>query len=255
MRRERRVVEGGVAALGVVALEGEVPVAEEALGDHEVVRLVPLRPRPARASGRPPRRGRRRRAEGRGFEAAAAPSPRSRSRGPPGPVREEVARIQRPHAGERRPRQEEPDGKQEAGARGERSSSMEGQGQRARGGEDGRGRRPSRHALPGPAGTGRGAAHGQQGRDRDPAGAEHGGGGFSGGHRRNRPILIGAATQVHPGCPLPVSPGECAARTGPHRSPRRLKNLRAARHLRCLLSEEVECIVRAGGSHEQAEAA
>ena len=207
VRRERRVVEDGVAALGVVALEREVPVAEEALGDHEVVRLVSLRPDPrVRPAGRRDENGERQRQE----EGPGQPQPRARDRdrGARQRQREKGRPGESPHARKRRPRQEEPDGEQEAGARRERSSSMEGQGQHDRDGEDPGGRRPSRHALPGPPGTGRGATRGQQRRDRDPAGAEHGGDGFSGGHRRNRPILIGAATQVHPGCPLPVSPGD-----------------------------------------------
>ncbi len=196
VRRERRVVEDRVAALGVVTLERHVPVAEKALGDHEVVRLVSLRPDPrVRLRGHRGEDGERQRQE----ESPGRPQPRSRDRDRDARQgqRDQGRPGEGPHAGQRRPRQQERNGEEKAGASRERSSSMGGQGQHDRGGEDPGERRPSRHALPGPPGTGRGAPRGQQRRDRDPAGAEHGGGGFSGGHRRNRAILIGAAMQVH----------------------------------------------------------
>ena len=170
VRLERRVVEGPVAPLGEIALEGQVPVAEEAVRDHEVVRLVSLRS--DRDMG--PRRGEHEHAEHeREEEKAVRPTAggSDHQREPGQGQREKRRTGQRPHPGERHPGDEENDRHEEARARRQGLPAPRRERQGGRPGKQGRHDAGARPAQPDPAGS-RGRPTGGQDRgDEDPAGA------------------------------------------------------------------------------------
>ena len=180
VRGERRVVEEGVAPLGVVALEGEVAVAEEALRHHQVVGLVALRAHPdvAPAGGHDEHGEREGKEEGpRQPDAAGRDGQRQAREG----ERQEGRAGEGPHARDRQADQHQGDRRQEA-RRGREAVAARREHEPGGQGDDGHRRRERGNAEPHPARAKGGPARPEEGRQGDGEAPQGRDGGGSGRH-------------------------------------------------------------------------
>ncbi len=170
VRLERRVVEGPVAPLGEVALEGEVPVAEEAVRDHQVVRLVALRP--DRDVGPPRDEHEHAEHEREEEKAVRPPAGGGGDQGEPGQRQRGERRTgQRPDPGERHPGHEENDRHEQARARRQSLPAPRGEREGGRARQQRQRHAHRRPAQPQSAGPCRRPPGCQERREEDPAGA------------------------------------------------------------------------------------